>query len=48
MDIAAVLAQLLEGRTLEVTARIKLRDEGDARGGKPRFRVEVERDEEGE
>ena len=45
VDIAAVLQQLLEGRTLEVTARIRLRDENDPRGGgKPRFRVEVERD----
>jgi hypothetical protein len=45
VDVAAVLQQLLEGRTLEVTARIRLRDEKETRsGGKPRFRVEVERD----
>jgi hypothetical protein len=49
VDIAAVLAQLLEGRTLEVTARVRLRDENDPRGrGKPRFRIEVERDDEDE
>ena len=47
IDVAAVLAQLLQGRTLEVSARIRLRDDGDARGA-PRFRVEVEREGEDE
>jgi hypothetical protein len=47
VDVAKVLAQLLQGRTLEVSARIRLRDEGDARGA-PRFRVEVEREGEDE
>ena len=41
-----MLQQLLEGRTLEVNARIRLRDDKDPRDrGKPRFRVEVERDD---
>jgi hypothetical protein len=50
VDLAAVLAQLLEGRTLEVKASIRLRDENDTKGGrgKPRFRVQVEHDEEEE
>lgn len=43
VDVAAVLAQLLQGRTLEVSARIRLRDEGEGRGA-ARFRVEVERE----
>jgi hypothetical protein len=47
VDVAAVLAQLLAGRTLEVTARIRLRDDDEGRGS-PRFRVEVERDGEEE
>jgi hypothetical protein len=47
VDVAAVLAQLLAGRTLEVNARIRLRDDDEGRGG-PRFKVEVERDEEPE
>jgi hypothetical protein len=46
VDVAAVIAQLLEGRTLEVTARIRLRDD-EGRGG-PRLRVEVEREGEDE
>ena len=46
VDVAAVLAQLLKGRTLEVTARIHLRD--DEGRGEPRFRVEVEREGEEE
>jgi hypothetical protein len=46
VDVASVLAQLLAGRTLEVNARIRLRDDDEGRG--PRFRVEVEREEEGE
>jgi hypothetical protein len=46
VDVAAVIAQLLEGRTLEVNARIRLRDD-DGRGG-PRVRVEVDREEEDE
>jgi hypothetical protein len=48
VDIAAVLAQLLEGRTLEVKASIRLRDEKDMKGGKPRFRVQVEHREDEE
>lgn len=44
VDVAAVLAQLLAGRTLEVNARIRLRDD-EERGG-TRLRVEVEREEE--
>jgi hypothetical protein len=44
VDVASVLAQLLAGRTLEVNARIRLRDDDEGRG--PRFRVEVEREEE--
>ena len=47
IDVAAVLAQLLKGKTLEVSARIRLRDDGDTRGA-PRFRVEVEREGEDE
>ena len=47
VDVAAVLAQLLAGRTLEVNARIRLRDDDEGRGG-PRFRVEVEREGEEE
>jgi hypothetical protein len=43
VDVAAVLAQLLQGRTLEVSARIRLLDEGEGHGA-PRFRVEVERE----
>ena len=31
LDYASVLAQLLEGRTLEVTAKIRLHDEGKIR-----------------
>ena len=46
VDVAAVIAQLLEGRTLEVNARIRLHDD-DGRGG-PRLRVEVDREEEDE
>ena len=49
VDIAAVLAQLLEGRTLEVKASIRLRDEKDMKGGaEPRFRVQVQHDEDEE
>lgn len=47
VDVASVLAQLLQGRTLEVTARIRLRDEDSGRAA-PRFRVEVEREGEDE
>jgi hypothetical protein len=47
VDVAAVLAQLLAGRTLEVNARIRLRDDDEGRGG-ARFKVEVERDEDTE
>ena len=47
VDLAAVLKQLLEGRTLEVTASIRLRDDAEG-SGKPRFRVDVERDEDAE
>jgi hypothetical protein len=47
VDVAAVLAQLLQGRTLEVSARIRLRDDGGERGV-PRFQVEVEREGEEE
>lgn len=43
VDYAAVLAQLLEGRTLEVSASIRLKDEG-RRGRTPRLRVEVSRE----
>jgi hypothetical protein len=46
VDVASVLAQLLAGRTLEVNARIRLRDDAEGRG--PRFRVEVEREGEEE
>jgi hypothetical protein len=46
VDVAAVLAQLLAGRTLEVNARIRLRDDTEGRG--PRFKVEVEREGEEE
>jgi hypothetical protein len=47
VDLAKVLSELLEGRTLEVTARVRLRDDAEGRG-KPRFRVEVEREEDEE
>jgi hypothetical protein len=47
VDHAAVLAQLLEGRTLEVNAKIRLHDER-GRGRRPRLRVEVSRDDEEE
>jgi len=40
VDYAAVLAQLLEGRTLEVSAKIRLSDEGTPGGG-PRLRIET-------
>jgi hypothetical protein len=45
VDHAAVLAQLLEGRTLEVSAKIRLHDER-GRGRRPRLRVEVSREDE--
>lgn len=45
VDYAGVLAQLLEGRTLEVSARIRLLDEG-GRGRRPRLRVDVSRERE--
>jgi hypothetical protein len=47
VDVAAVLAQLLHGKTLEVTARIRLSEDGDGRDA-PRFKVEVEREGEPE
>jgi hypothetical protein len=47
VDLASVLAQLLEGRTLEVNARIRLRDDREGSGA-PRLRVQVEQDEEDE
>jgi hypothetical protein len=47
VDVAAVLAQLLSGRTLEVNARIRLRDDEGASGA-PRFKIEVEREGEEE
>jgi hypothetical protein len=47
VDVASVLSQLLEGRTLEVNARIRLLRDGDGRGA-TRFRVEVDREEDGE
>lgn len=41
VDLAAVLSQLLEGRTLEVSAKVRLVP--DTKGGKrPRHRIEVE------
>jgi hypothetical protein len=40
VDYAAVLAQLLDGRTLEVSAKVRLRDDG-RRGRTPKLRVEV-------
>jgi hypothetical protein len=45
VDHAAVLAQLLEGRTLEVNAKIRLHDDR-ARGRRPRLRVEVSPEDE--
>ena len=47
LDYAAVLAQLLEGRTLEVSAKIRLHDDGKRRRGeRPRIRVEIEQEDE--
>lgn len=40
VDYAAVLAQLLDGRTLEVSAKVRLRDDG-RRSRTPKLRVEV-------
>jgi hypothetical protein len=40
VDYAAVLAQLLDGRTLEVSAKVRLRDDG-RRSRAPKLRVEV-------
>ena len=40
VDYAAVLAQLLQGRTLEVSATVRLRDDAK-RDQTPRLRVEV-------
>jgi hypothetical protein len=45
VDYATVLAQLLEGRTLEVSARIKLLDEG-GRSRRPRLRFDVSNEDE--
>jgi hypothetical protein len=45
VDHAAVLEKLLEGRTLEVSAKIRLHDDR-ARGRRPRLRVEVSREDE--
>lgn len=45
IDYAAVLAQLLEGRTLEVSAKIKLSDDGP-KGRRPRFRLDVSGEDE--
>lgn len=44
VDYAAVLSQLLEGRTLEVSATIKLSDKD--RSGRPGLRVEIDRSDE--
>jgi hypothetical protein len=45
VDHAAVLEKLLEGRTLEVNAKIRLHDDRP-RGRGPRLRVEVSREDE--
>jgi len=45
IDYAAVLSQLLEGRTLEVSAKIKLSEESK-RGGPPRLKFEVSGEDE--
>lgn len=45
LDYATVLAQLLEGRTLEVSASIRLRDDG-GRKRRSELRVDVSRKEE--
>lgn len=45
VDYAAVLSQLLEGRTLEVSAKIRLREEErPRRGRRQRLRLEVEQE----
>ena len=44
--ITVFLAQLLDGRTLEVSARIRLVDDGTRRR-RPRLRVEVDREHDG-
>lgn len=46
IDYASVLAQLLNGRTLEVSATVRLQDDG-TRGRAPKLRVEVNRETEG-
>jgi len=43
VDLAAVLGQLLEGRTVEVTARIKLGPADDERASGVNIRIEDER-----
>jgi hypothetical protein len=44
VDYAAVMAQLLEGRTLEVSATVRLRDDGSRRS--PKLRVELSQESE--
>jgi len=43
VDLAAVLGQLLEGRTLEVTARIKLGPANEAEASGVKLKIEDER-----
>ncbi len=46
IDYATVLSQLLEGRTLEVSAKIRLSDEPRRRGEPPRLKFETSGDDE--
>jgi hypothetical protein len=47
VDYAAVLSQLLAGRTLEVNAKVRLREDG-RRSRTPKLRVEVNSESESE